>query len=112
MPLTSAIFGLTPVLEGASLRVTGGMNRPALERSVTEALFTRARTLAREQLEVELNEGSTGGGSDGNLTGALGIPTLDGLGVPGHGAHADHEHIEVDGIAERAALLATLLTNL
>jgi glutamate carboxypeptidase len=107
-----AIRGLTPVLEGASLHVRGGLNRPPLERSVTGELFERARTLAREQLEIELVEGSTGGGSDGNLTGALGIPTLDGLGVPGHGAHADHEHIEVDGIVERASLLVTLLTNL
>lgn len=61
---------------------------------------------------MALEEGSAGGGSDGNFTGALGVPTLDGLGVPGGGAHADHEHILVDEIAPRAALLAALLLGL
>ncbi|MEZ4683020.1 MAG: M20/M25/M40 family metallo-hydrolase [Caldilineaceae bacterium] len=55
------------------------------------------------KLGQDLVEGATGGGSDGNITGALGIPTLDGLGVPGHGAHADHEHIETDKIAATGA---------
>jgi len=64
------------------------------------------------KLGLELEEGGTGGGSDGNITGALGIPTLDGLGVPGHGAHADHEHIELDQVAGRAALLVALLLEL
>ena len=57
-------------------------------------------------------EGGTGGGSDGNFTGAIGVPTLDGLGMPGDGAHADHEHIEVDQIASRTALLAACLLAL
>jgi glutamate carboxypeptidase len=61
---------------------------------------------------MELADGATGGGSDGNFTGALGIPTLDGLGVPGDGAHADHEHILVDEIPGRAALLAAIWQNL
>ena len=61
---------------------------------------------------LELGEGSTGGGSDGNFTAALGVPTLDGLGIAGSGAHASHEHIDLDSFAERAALLATLLMNL
>ena len=75
------------------------------------ALFERAREIARE-LGLELTEGSTGGGSDGNFTAALGVPTLDGLGVMGGGAHADDEHIVIDSLPERAALLAALLQNL
>jgi glutamate carboxypeptidase len=109
--LSSAILGLTPVVPGAALRVTGGWNRPPLERTMTADLFQKTQHIARA-LGLELQEGGTGGGSDGNFTGALGIPTLDGLGVPGHGAHADHEHIEVDQIAGRAALLALLLAKL
>ncbi len=109
--LCAGVTGLTPVVPGATLEITGGWNRPPLERSATIGLFTRAQEIGRE-LGLELKEGGTGGGSDGNFTGALGIPTLDGLGVPGHGAHADHEHIEVDRIAGSAALLTMLLTKL
>ena len=109
--LSQAIQGLTPVLSGATLRVTGDWNRPPLERTMTIDLFHQTQVIARE-IGLELHEAGTGGGSDGNFTGALGIPTLDGLGVPGHGAHADHEHIEVDQIAGRAALLVLMLTKL
>lgn len=107
----TAIRGLTPVTPGATLQVSGEWNRPPLERSATADLFARTQLIGR-QLGLALAEGATGGGSDGNFTGALGIPTLDGLGVPGHGAHADHEHIEVDEIAGRAALLTALLVKL
>ena len=69
------------------------------------------RSLGAE-LGLDLGEGSTGGGSDGNFTAALGVPTLDGLGVPGAGAHADHEHIEVDALAGRAVLLTAILAEL
>jgi len=106
-----AIHGLTPVLPGASITVSGGWNRFPLERKATAALYERARQIGAS-LGLVLEEGSTGGGSDGNFTGALGIPTLDGLGVPGAGAHADHEHIEVDQIAGRAALLTAMLAQL
>jgi glutamate carboxypeptidase len=109
--LSDAILGLQPVTPGAILQVTGGWNRPPLERSATAELFAKTQAIGRK-LGLELAEGGTGGGSDGNFTGALGIPTLDGLGVPGHGAHADHEHIEVEQIAGRAALLMTLLAEL
>ncbi len=78
---------------------------------MTGPLFERARKIG-QGLGLDLQEGGTGGGSDGNLTGALGVPTLDGLGVPGAGAHADHEHIETDQIAGRAALLVALLLEL
>lgn len=109
--VTEAIMDLEPKLIGTELVVTGGENRPPLERSVTGALFEQARRIARP-LDIDLQEAGTGGGSDGNLTGALGIPTLDGLGIPGDGAHADHEHIEVDRIVERSAMLTLLLEQL
>ena len=109
--LMAGVTGLTPVTPGATLQVTGGWNRPPLERAATAGLFARAQVVGRE-LGLALTDGGTGGGSDGNFTGALGIPTLDGLGVPGHGAHADHEHIEVDGISGSAALLTALLAKL
>ncbi len=105
------ITGMEPKVAGIQLKVTGGVNRPPLEKSVTEPLFAQARDIGRK-LGMALQEGGTGGGSDGNLTGALGVPTLDGLGIPGHGAHADHEHIEVEKIGERAGLLTALLMEL
>lgn len=109
--IDTAIRGLAPNLAGAQVIVSGGWNRPPLERSATAAMFARAREIGRD-LGLDLQEGSTGGGSDGNFTGALGVPTLDGLGVPGHGAHADHEHIEVDQITGRGALLAAILATI
>ena len=109
--IAQAMAALQPMLPGAQVVVSGGWNRPPLERSATAALFARAQEIGRT-LGMELAEGSTGGGSDGNFTGALGVPTLDGLGVPGDGAHADHEHIVVDEIAGRAALLVARWTEL
>jgi glutamate carboxypeptidase len=109
--VVAAIQALQPVTPGAVVDVTGSWNRPPLERKVTIDLFRQVQTIGRK-LGFELEEGGTGGGSDGNLTGALGVLTLDGLGVPGHGAHADHEHIEVDGIPGRAALLAACLMGI
>jgi len=106
-----AIRGLTPVLTGAKLSAYDGGGRPPLERTVTADLFHQAQAIGKK-IGLDLHEGGTGGGSDGNLTGALGVPTLDGLGVPGHGAHADHEHIEIDQIAGRLALLTALLMEL
>lgn len=109
--LMQAIYGLTPVTPGAQLLVEGEWNRPPLERKATGAIFARAQEIGAG-LGLALQEGGTGGGSDGNFTGALGIPTLDGLGVPGNGAHADHEHIVVDQLPVAAALLTALLTQL
>ena len=105
--IEAAIKGLQPALPGAELKISGGWNRPPLERKVTGEIYERAKVIAGK-LGLALEEGGTGGGSDGNITGALGIPTLDGLGVPGHGAHADHEHIETDKIASTAAPLGRL----
>jgi glutamate carboxypeptidase len=103
---------LTPSARGASISVTGGFDRPPLER--TDAVV-RLLGLAREaaaDLGMTLNEGAAGGGSDGNFTAALGIPTLDGLGAIGDGAHALHEHVVIDALAPRAALIAGLLDRL
>ena len=105
------IASLVPVLEGTRLEVKGGIDRPPLERTPgVVALFHHARAIAAD-LGFALGEGSTGGGSDGSLTAALGIPTLDGLGVDGDGAHAEHEHILLDDLPRRAALLTALLTR-
>jgi glutamate carboxypeptidase len=105
------VRSLRPVNREASLEVEGGINRPPLERSRTAALFARARDLGAA-MGFELTEASTGGGSDGNFTAALGIPTLDGLGGVGDGAHARHEHVLVRELPRRAALLAALLATL
>src|SRR5262249_21910621 len=103
---------LRPVDKRCSIEVTGGLNRPPMERSrAIQALFERARSLARE-IGVNVQESSTGGGSDGNFTAALGAPTLDGLGGVGEGAHASNESILVDRIADRTALLAKLIATL
>ena len=92
--------------------VTGGINRPPMERTAgVVRLFELARAVADEQ-GWRLEEGMTGGGSDGNFTAALGVPTLDGLGAVGDGAHALHEHVVIKDLAPRAALVAGLLERL
>jgi glutamate carboxypeptidase len=94
------------------IEVSGGFDRPPLERTEAVArLYDQARAIART-IGYELSEGSTGGGSDGNFTAALGVPTLDGLGAVGDGAHAPHEHVEVEPLPDRAALVAGLIANL
>ncbi len=109
-PLDRKFRTLKPFDKRCSLEITGGLNRPPLERTkgVIE-LFRLARKLAKD-LGVDLEESSTGGGSDGNFTAALGVPTLDGLGAVGEGAHAAHESILEDRIADRVALLAKLIS--
>jgi len=103
---------LRPIDKRCSIHIEGGLNRPPMERSpATRALFQAARTCAKE-LGVKLEESATGGGSDGNFTAALGVPTLDGLGGVGEGAHAANESILLDRIADRTALLAMLLSQL
>ena len=103
---------LGPILPGARVDVRGGINRPPLERTpAVAALFHHAQKLMRE-LGQTLDETSVGGGSDGNFTAALGVPTLDGLGATGNGAHSAVEHVIVHSLPERAALLAGLLATL
>ncbi len=107
-----ALRGLQPALPGARIAVSGGLHRPPMERSpATAALFARARAIAAE-MGVELGEGATGGGSDGNFTAALGLGTLDGLGPEGRGAHAADEQLLVESLPRRAALSAGLLATL
>jgi glutamate carboxypeptidase len=103
---------LRPFDKRCSIHVEGGLNRPPMERSpAIRSLFQKARACAKE-LGVSLEESATGGGSDGNFTAALGVPTLDGLGGVGEGAHAANESILLDRIADRTALLAMLLSQL
>jgi glutamate carboxypeptidase len=95
--------------KACKLTITGGFNRPPMERKPgTVALFRKAQTIAK-QMGFHLEEASTGGGSDGNFTAALGIPTLDGMGAVGAGAHASSEHIVRAHILERTTLLAAML---
>jgi len=94
------------------LKIIGGLNRPPMERSAgTARLYKQARAIAHD-LGFALDEAATGGGSDGNFTAALGVPTLDGLGAVGEGAHAAHEHIVVEHLVPRTALLAGLIAGL
>ena len=110
--LTRKFQALKPYDKRCTVKVTGGLNRPPMERSAgIVQLFRAAQNLGRE-LGVELEESVTGGGSDGNFTAALGIPTLDGLGGVGEGAHAANESILTGRIADRTALLAKLLAAL
>ena len=105
------IRSLAPVLEGARIEIGGGINRPPMPRSSRNLeLYAHALTLAGE-LGFELGEGVVGGGSDGNFIAALGVPTLDGLGVDGLGAHAEHEHIVLADIPRRAALVTKLMQS-
>jgi glutamate carboxypeptidase len=103
---------LSAVDARTTLEAKGGFDRPPLERTAGVArLYDQGRAVARE-LGAELAEGGTGGGSDGNFTAALGVPTLDGLGAIGAGAHALHEHVDIDSLADRAALVAGLVTRI
>lgn len=103
---------LKPVNPNCRLELTGGMNRPPMERAPgVAALYEQAKAIARA-IGWELDEAAVGGGSDGNFTAALGIPTLDGLGVVGEGAHAEHESILISELPRRAVLLANLITQI
>ncbi len=109
IPLEKKLRSLRPRDPRCTIEIRGGLNRPPMERSAgTVRLFRTAQKAARE-LGLELEESLSGGGSDGNFTAALGIPTLDGLGAVGEGAHAIHESILISRMAERTALLAKLL---
>jgi glutamate carboxypeptidase len=107
-----ALHALKPAHPEIRLEVTGGINRPPMIKGEGgQQLFDQAREIGAE-LGLDLEEGETGGGSDGSYSAALGVPTLDGLGVDGDGAHALHEHIELDALPVRAALLARLVEKL
>ena len=110
--LEKKFASLKPFDKRCALELTGGLNRPPMERSAgVRKLYSTAKKLAAE-LGVALEESSTGGGSDGNFTAALGVPTLDGLGAVGEGAHAPNESILINRISDRTALLAKLVCSL
>ncbi|HMV83670.1 MAG TPA: M20 family metallopeptidase [Blastocatellia bacterium] len=107
--IAAQINSLTAVLPDAQLIIEGGLDRPPMPRSAGNlALYEQARQLAAE-LGFDLREASVGGGSDANFIAACGVPVLDGLGVDGDGAHAEHEHILLADIPRRAALLTSLM---
>lgn len=110
--LNRKLRALRPILRGAKIEVRGGVNRPPMERTPeSRRLFSLAQNLARE-IGFKLGEAATGGGSDGNFTAALGVPTLDGLGAVGEGAHSPRECVVLRALPRRAALLASLLASL
>ena len=110
--LDKTLRGLRPVDKRCSIRVEGGLNRPPMVRTKPIAkLFARAKKVGTE-LGIDVEESSTGGGSDGNFTAALGVPTLDGVGAVGEGAHATNESILLGRIADRVGLLAGLIAEL
>ncbi len=110
--VSEAIHALKPHLEGARLEVTGGINRPPLQRSSSASLYAALGEVC-ERLGLATPEGvDVGGASDGNITAGEGAPTLDGLGAIGAGAHADHEHAIIDEIPGRTAMLAALVQRL
>ena len=110
--IARVLKSLPPQIAGARLEVKGGFDRPPLERSADVVrLFEIAKAVAAD-IGLTLGEGSAGGGSDGSFTAAIGVPTLDGIGAIGDGAHALHEHVEIDALVPRAAVIAGLLARL
>lgn len=109
--IDSALRGLQPAAPGVKVSIRGGINRPPMVR--TEAIINLFRKVQQmgEGLGLDLQEGSTGGGSDGNFTAAIGVPTLDGLGAMGDGGHAVHEHILISHLPARTAILAAILLD-
>jgi len=110
--MTTAVHALRSHLSGARLEIRGAINRPPMERtSDTVRLLELARSVGKD-LGIDIDEGSTGGASDGNFTSALGVPTLDGLGAVGDGAHAIDEYVEIASLPVRAALVAGMIQRI
>jgi glutamate carboxypeptidase len=107
----AGIRSLMSRVQGTSLEVRGGPNRPPLEQSASAGLFAQAQAIAADLGMPPIARAAVGGGSDGNFTAGMGIPTLDGLGAVGGGAHADHEHVVVAELEPRTRLLAGLLSR-
>jgi glutamate carboxypeptidase len=110
--LEAEMSRLTATLAGARVEVSGGMNRPPMHESMTTELFAIAEKVADDYGISGLRGVAVGGGSDGNLTAAVGVRTLDGLGAVGAGAHAETEHVQLDAMPERAALVAGLVQSI
>jgi glutamate carboxypeptidase len=107
-----AVRAMSTSVPGAEVVVEGGSNRPPLPEQASRGLFDRAQAVASRLGLGTLRGVTVGGGSDGNFTAAVGTPTLDGLGAVGDGAHAEHEHVVIDSMAERAALVTGLVEDL
>jgi glutamate carboxypeptidase len=107
----AAMKALTPVLAGARLELGGKSGRPPMPASASAQLFARAQTLARQLDLPPLTAAAVGGGSDGNFTAGIGVPTLDGLGAVGGGAHADDEHVLIEALPGRTALVGALISD-
>ncbi|MGA7173422.1 MAG: M20 family metallopeptidase [Candidatus Dormiibacterota bacterium] len=110
--ISEAMQRLRATVPEVVVEVTGGVNRPPFELDSSRALFSLAREVAAQLNWTELEGAAVGGGSDGNFTAALGVPTLDGLGIVGGNAHAEGEWVQTDSIPDRAALLAGLLVRI
>lgn len=110
-PLEQKFRALKSILPGAKLEISGGVSRPPMERKMSAALYQHAQHIAAD-LGITLEETASGGGSDGNLTAAIGVPTVDGLGAIGSGAHSLRENIVIRELTPRAALIASLLATL
>ena len=105
------IYGLKPVLPGATLEIEGDLNRPPMECDAQRlACFERVREIGRT-VGLELRHGPSGGGSDASFTAGIGVPTMDGFGAVGDGAHAVHEHVILSSLPERSALCAALIRD-
>lgn len=108
----AALRALRPVTPGAVVRIVGGINRPPLEAAASADLFTRAQAIGTRLGLPPFDGVAVGGASDGNFTAGIGVPTLDGLGAVGGGAHAEHEHVVVSELAPRTRLVAELIAEL
>ena len=112
LEIDGKLRSLKPFNRNCQIAISGGLNRPPMERTAgVAALYDKASAVA-DELGWKLEEAAVGGGSDGNFTAALGIPTLDGLGGVGEGAHAEHESVVISELPKRAALLAALLARI
>jgi len=109
--VVNEILSSTPVLAGASVEVSGGLNRPPMERTETTALLLNSVRRFADPLGINLSEAQVGGGSDAQFAAAVGVPVLDGLGGVGEGPHADHEYVVVAELPRRVALLASILAG-
>ena len=107
-----AVRRLIAAVPGTTIEVVGGPNRPPLAATSSASLFERAQRVAADLGLAPLTSTEVGGGSDGNFTAAIGVPTLDGLGAVGGGAHAEGEHVVLAAMPERVALVAGLVTDL
>jgi glutamate carboxypeptidase len=107
--IEQSIRALEPSLPGARIQVSGGLNRPPMVRDAQMIhTFQQAKTIAADEIGIQLSEGATGGGSDANFVARLGIPVLDGLGAIGRGAHSADEYVEVESLVERTALISAI----